>query len=429
MIVLILIGLLLLLFMTGLPIAFGIGLTSMAAMQAHLGQVNFAVMAYRIFYGLNNHLLLAIPTFMLAGRLMNTGGVTRRLFRFANSIVGFLPGGLGHVNVVSSMLFAGMSGSATADTAGLGTIEIEAMTSHGYDRDFSAAVTGASSSIGPIIPPSIGMVIYGALSGTSILGLFLAGIIPGFIMGITLMVFIWMISLVRKFPRSERFSFKEFFDSFRQAILPLFAPFIIVGGIYFGVFTATEAAAVAVVYSLFLGFVVYRELRIKDLSRIILAVMKDAAAVGIVLAASSIYGWVLMHTRMPIIVVENLMQLTQDPTVIMVILMAMMLVLGMFLAAIPAITILVPILIPLATTLQIDTIQLGVLMVLTLTVGLLTPPVGVNLYMLHKVSGLSVDRLSVVLLPWLLPLIFVCILIAVFPQIVLFVPDLLMPGR
>ena len=240
------------------------------------------------------------------------------------------------------------------------------------------------------------------------------------------MVFIWVISLVKKFPRSEGFSLKEFVSSFREAVLPLLAPIIIVGGIYLGIFTPTEAGAVAVAYSLFLGMVVYRELHLRDLYAIFWGVMKDAATVGIVLAASTIYGWILMHTRMPIIIVEKLMLLTQDPTIVMLILLGVMLVLGMFLAAIPAITILVPILIPLAATIGIDTVQLGVLMVLTLTIGLLTPPVGVNLYMLNKVSGISVERLSVVLVPFLIPLIVVSVLIAVFPQIVLFLPNILM---
>lgn len=418
------IGLLLVLFMIGMPIAFGVGITSMAAMVEFLGSVNFDIMGQRIFHGLDNFLLLAIPTFMLAGRLMNTGGVTRRIFRFANCLVGFLPGGLAHVNVVSSMLFAGMSGSATADTAGLGTIEIEAMEDAGYDKEFSAAITGASSSIGPIIPPSITMVIYGAMSGTSILRLFLGGIVPGLLMAVSLMVFIIILAPIKKFPRSRRFSLQELWDSFREAFFPLLAPVIIIGGIYTGVFTATEAAAVAVAYSLLLGFV-YKELHLRDLYKIAFDVMKDAATVGIVLAASSLYAWILVRTRVPVTLVSNLTMLTDNPTLIMVMITAVLMILGMFLASIPAITIITPILLPLISALGISPVQLGLVMVLSLTIGLLTPPVGVNLYMLNKISGIPVERLSVVLLPFLVPLILVTFLIAVFPTLVTFLPNIL----
>ena len=246
-----LIGVLLLFIALGFPVAFSIGLTSLLYCLKE-GLVLITI-PQRMVAGIDNFAFLAVPFFILAGNLMNTGGVTRRLFRFATSIVGFIPGGLGHANVVGSIIFAGMSGAAIADAGGLGTIEIKAMKDEGYDTDFSAAVTAASSTIGPIIPPSIPMILYAAFGGVSVGKLFMAGAVPGLLMGVSLMVMIYILSVRRKYPVHSRLDVKEIWVSFKQGLLPLFTPVIILGGIMGGIFTPTEAAVVASAYALFLG--------------------------------------------------------------------------------------------------------------------------------------------------------------------------------
>lgn len=426
MLVSIFLGLLILFFLTGIPIAFAVGLTCMAAMLFQTGEMDYPMMAQRMLYGINNFTLLAVPLFMLAGRLMNVGGVTRRIFRLANNLVGYFPGGLGHVNVVASMLFAGMSGSAVADAAGLGTIEIQAMYESGYDLDFSTAITAASCTIGPIIPPSVAMVIYGALSGTSIIRLFIGGLIPGLMMGFSLMVMVYIVSKRRGYPSGSIAPWPEFLTSFREAILPVFTPAIIIGGIYLGVFTPTEAAAVAVVYTFAVGCLIHRELHLSDLPPIFHGVMRDTAIIALIIATSSLYGWLLIRTRIPVHMAEGIMQLTSSPILILLLLNLFFLLIGCFMETIAALTILTPILIPLVQRVGIDPVHLGVIMTLNLTIGLLTPPMGAVLFVLNRVTNMPLGHMARIVLPFMVPLFLVLLLLSLFPSLVTFLPTLMM---
>jgi tripartite ATP-independent transporter DctM subunit len=420
-----LVGILLLLIAMGFPVAFSMGLTSFFYILKE-GLVVITI-PQRMIAGIDNFTFLAVPFFILAGNLMNTGGITRRLFRFATSIVGFIPGGLGHANVVGSIIFAGMSGAAIADAGGLGTIEIKAMKDEGYDIEFSAAITAASSTIGPIIPPSIPMIIYAAFGGVSVGKLFLAGAVPGFLMGISLMVMIYIVSVKRKYPVHAKLDFKEIWVSFKKGLPPLFTPIIILGGIMLGIFTPTEAAVVASAYALFLGVVVYREIKIADLPRIFLQTALTTTIVIFIVSTASVYGWLLAREQVPQNVALLLFSITTNPHLILLILVGFLLIVGCFMETTASLIILVPILVPMVTQLGIDPVAFGLVMVLTLMLGLITPPVGVVLYLIADIARISFEDLVSATLPFLLPLLIVLLLITFVPQIAMFLPNLLMP--
>lgn len=420
-------GLLMLLFMLGLPVAFAMGLSSVVFLVFQAGGLdfNYGPIAQMTVSGLNNFVVLAIPLFLLAGKLMNTGGITKRIFRFARALVGFLPGGLGHVNIVSSMIFAGMSGTAVSDAAGLGTVEIKAMKDAGYDNEFSAAVTAASSTIGPIIPPSLPMVMYGAMGGVSVGALFLAGMVPGVVMGLSMMALVWVYSLRRKYPRDPFPGLRELAVAFGQSFLPMLTPVIIVGGIWLGVFTPTEAAAVAVVYALVLGLFIYRELKLPDLYCVLKETVRDTAALGVILAFATFYGHVLMRSKLPITLLEMITSWTDSPVVLLLILNGFLLVVGAFMETISAITILVPILQPVLIAMGIDLVHFGVIMVLNLMIGLLTPPFGIVLFVISRIAEVPLARMIKLIIPWVGALIAVLLLITLVPEIVTFIPRLL----
>lgn len=420
-----LIGVLLLFIAFGFPVAFSIGLTSLLYCLKE-GLVLITI-PQRMIAGIDNFAFLAVPFFILAGNLMNTGGITRRLFRFATSIVGFIPGGLGHANVVGSIIFAGMSGAAIADAGGLGTIEIKAMQDEGYDTDFSAAVTAASSTIGPIIPPSIPMILYAAFGGVSVGKLFMAGAVPGLLMGVSLMVMIYVMSVRRKYPVHSRLDFGEMWISFREGLLPLFTPIIILGGIMGGIFTPTEAAVVASAYALLLGVVVYREIQLSELPGIILNTAVTTAIVLFIISAASIYGWLLAREQVPQTVAKLLFSITTNPHLVLLIMIGFLLIIGCFMETAASLIILVPILVPMTSKLGIDPLLFGLIMVFTLMLGLITPPVGVVLYLIADIAGISFERTVKATIPFLLPLIIVLLLITFIPQIALFLPNWLMP--
>ena len=420
-----LIGVLLLFIAAGFPVAFSIGLTSLLYCLKE-GLVLITI-PQRMIAGIDNYAFLAVPFFILAGNLMNTGGITRRLFRFATSVVGFIPGGLGHANVVGSIIFAGMSGAAIADAGGLGTIEIKAMRDEGYDTDFSAAVTAASSTIGPIIPPSIPMILYAAFGGVSVGKLFMAGAVPGLLMGVSLMVMIYVMSVRRKYPVHSRLDFKEIWLSLKDGILPLFTPIIILGGIMGGIFTPTEAAVVASAYALLLGIVVYREIKLSELPKIIMNTVVTTAIVLFIISAASIYGWLLAREQVPQTVAKMLFSITTNPHLVLLIMIGFLMIVGCFMETAASLIILVPILVPMTSQLGIDPLLFGLIMVFTLMLGLITPPVGVVLYLIADIAGISFERTVKATIPFLLPLIIVLLLIAFVPQIALFLPNLLMP--
>lgn len=426
MILTIFLGVLVLLFILGFSVPYAIGLTSLVVLifQRGITEIPFGIISQRMVYGINNFTLLAIPFFLLAGKLMNTGSITKKIFKFANTLVGYLPGGLGHANIVASIIFAGMSGSAVADAAGLGTIEIEAMQDQGFDKEFSAAVTAASSTIGPIIPPSIPLIMYGVMGDVSIAALLLAGIVPGLLMGGAMMVLVAYYSIKRNYPKIPFPKWKEIWHDFKDAFWPLLTPVILIGGILSGIFTPTEASAVAVVYSFILTVFVYKELSVRDLINIFMETIKETAVILFIVAASSLYGYLLVKTQMPQYFMEKLFAVSQNPVIILLLINVFLLVIGCFMETNAAIIILTPMMIPLAAKLGIDPVHLGMVMVLNLMIGLLTPPIGMCLYAVARVAKLSLDKMVRAVAPFYIPLIVVLLLITLFPQIVLILPSL-----
>ncbi len=426
MLTLVIFGTLVAFLLLGVPIAISMGLTAVLTF-IFLGEgFVLPMVAQRMYSSTTAFTLLAIPFFILAGNLMNTGGITRRVFGFALALVGHLRGGLGHVNVVSSMIFSGMSGAAVADAAGLGMVELEAMTKSGYDRRFSAAITAASSTIGPVVPPSIPFVIYGSITGVSVGKLFLAGCTPGVLMGVAMMVAVYFVSRRRNYPKEAVTSFKELISTGKEASLALGTPVIIIGGILGGIFTPTEAAVVASVYALFLGLVIYRELTIQDLPRVLWDTLVHTIRVMFIISAAGFFGWLLIHQRIPDQVITGLTAFTSIRWVLLLIIIFILLVLGCFLEGIAVLVITIPVFMPLIERYGIDPVQFGVIMILCSMLGLLTPPVGMSLYAVSSISGVSIGALTREMWPYLLGIFMVLLIMSFIPQMSLWLPSLLM---
>jgi tripartite ATP-independent transporter DctM subunit len=421
---------LIVLIVVGFPVGFGAGLISMIGAGNFFGDLldprTSSMIARLAFAKIDNFLLLAIPFFLLAGRLMNTGGITSRLFSFVSLTVRPFKGGLGHANVLASMVFAGMSGSATADAVGLGAVEMKAMLDEGYDRNFSAAITAASSLIGPIIPPSIAMVAYGVQAEESVGALFMGGIVPGIILALAFMAYVGYCAHRYNYPSGKLATLKELVNGFWRAFFPLMTPVIIVGGIYSGVFTPTEAAAMAAFYAIFLGLFVYREFGMRHLLQEIRGTMIDCSVIMLIIAFTSSFGVVMIRGQIPSSLANLLTQLTDNATILLLLFTVFWLIVGFFMAQTPAILILTPILLPTAERFGVDPIHFGVVMTLALTLGLLTPPVGMVLYALVRVTGAPFERLVVLVLPYVAITLGVVILLILFPQLVLFLPQRLM---
>ncbi|MEQ8966288.1 MAG: TRAP transporter large permease [Azospirillaceae bacterium] len=408
----------------GVPVAISLAGASMIFIAVS-GTAPDLVVLHRMINGIDSFPLLAIPFFILAGNLMNTAGITERIFDFAKAMVGWLRGGLGHVNIGASVIFAGMSGAAVADAGGLGTIEIKAMRDQGYPTDFAVGVTAASSTIGPIIPPSLPMVIYGVMSSASIGQLFAAGLIPGLIMAVSLMVMVAWFARVRGYPRDARFSLGRLGRTFTRAFLSLLTPVIIVGGILSGIFTPTEAAIAAVVYAMVLGLVVYRTLTWRRLWRVSMDTVETTAVILFIVAAASIFAWILTSNRVTEQFASFILGFTDSEVAILLMITVILLIVGCFMETIAAITILVPVLLPVVTQLGVDPVHFGVVMVLNLMLGLLTPPVGMVLYVLSRVSGLKFERCFMATAPFLIPLVIVLLLVTFVPALSMWLPTLL----
>ena len=389
------------------------------------GRVPDVVVIHRMVNGVDSFPLLAIPFFILAGNLMNNGGITVRIFDFAKALMGWMRGGLGHVNVGASIVFSGMSGAAVADAGGLGTIEIKAMKDAGYDEEFSVGITAASSTIGPIIPPSLPMVIYGVMASVSVGQLFVAGLVPGLLMGLVLMAMITIISRRRGYTRDAMFSLSVLGHTFKRAFLSLLTPVIIVGGIMTGAFTPTEAAIAAVVYALVLGGVVYRSLTWRRLLKVSMETIETTAVILLIVAGASIFAWILTSNQVTQHVVTLLGPFADNPIATLIIINLVLIVVGCFMETIAAITILVPVLLPVAITAGVDPVHFGVIMVLNLMIGLLTPPVGMVLYVLSRVSGISFEKCMRGTLPFLVPLVIALLLVTFIPAISLWLPTLI----
>ena len=426
-----LIGLFTFFFLIGLPVAFSLGISgliSLAFMEGGIEKVNFTILAQRIFYGPNSFLILAIPFFLLAGKLMNTGGITERIYFFARSLVGHFKGGLGHVNVVASMIFAGMTGVATSEAAGLGVVEIKAMKDAGYDEDFAVAVAASSSCMGPIIPPSVALVVYGVLASTSVGRLLIGGVVPGVMTGIALMITVYIFAIRRDYPRDVKSNFREMRTRFSRAVWPMMTPVILIGGMLAGIFTPTEAAGVAVLYAFVLGCLVYREISFADLRRILRETAVETAVITFIVSCAMLYGWIMIRSQIPVKLAEYLMSLTTNPVGMLMILNVFFLIVGCFMETLAAMTILVPILIPMIHKLGIDPVHFGLVMVFNLVIGLLTPPFGLVLFVMARISGVPLPRIVRAVAPFYIPLFVVLLLITFYKPFVTFLPDLLM-GR
>ena len=414
------------LIMLGLPIAVSMGLTAVFFFVA-LGETEVLTMVpARMYSSTTSFTLLAIPFFILTGNLMNTGGITHRLFRFAQNLVGHLKGGLGHVVVVSAMIFAGMTGAAVAEAAALGTVELEGMTKRGFDRKFSAAILASASTIGPVIPPSIPFVIYGSITGTSVGRLFLGGFVPGFLMGIALMIIVYVVSTQRGYPKERRATIQELMASTLGALSAIATPVIIIGGMVSGIFTPTEAAVAATVYALILTMFIYKEVKLKDLPRILWETLETSVRVLFIISAAGIFGWLLIHQRVPETVIKALMSLSKNPWVILLVINIILLILGCFMEGICIMLLTIPVFMPMITQLGIDPVHFGVMMTLNLMVGLLTPPVGMVLYTISSIGKIPVWELAHELRWHMVALVVVLFLVTYVPGFVTWVPNLLM---
>jgi tripartite ATP-independent transporter DctM subunit len=411
----------------GLPIGVTLGVAGIAGL-VQIGGDNFLMMApKRYFEGLDLFTFMAMPFFILAGEIMNRSGITEKLADFANALVGYLRGGLAHSNMIASVLFAGMTGAAVADTAAFGNTLVPAMVKQGYSRPFSCAVTVAGSIIGPTIPPSNLMVIYGSLMGVSIAGLFAAGVVPGLLICALCMGVIALLGKRLNLPKSkDSFSLIRIFWAFKSSFLAILMPGIILGGILFGIVTPTEAAAIAVFYALFIGVVVYRALSFNDIVEMLIRTARITGIVFLIIASASILSWWMTFMQIPQKIAAFFLFLSSNPNVIIALILSLLLVVGMFMDINAALIILAPVLGPLTTTIGMDPVHAGIMIVLTLNISLMTPPVGACLFVMSSVTGERIEKISYALLPFLAVEIAILFLVAFWDDMTLFLPRLLM---
>jgi TRAP-type C4-dicarboxylate transport system permease large subunit len=452
---------------SGVPIAIAMCIASLLYIWMS-GLIPPLTVIHRMVGGVDSFPLLAVPFFILAGNLMNSAGITNRIYDFALALVGWLKGGLGHVNVVGSVIFAGMSGTAIADAGGIGTIEIKAMRDHGYPTEFAVGITAASATLGPIIPPSLPMVIYGVQANASIGKLFAGGFIPGALMALFMMALVSYYAHIRKYGADVAFSWPRMGRAFVElgaivavslalyflwsndtlggfvrfgiplvavmiadkvfkfdAFMALLTPIILIGGMASGLFTPTEAAVAAAAWALFLGFIWYRTLNWRMLIKISMDTIETTAVVLFIVASASIFAWVLTTTQVTDAIAAWVLSISSEPWVFLLLANVFLLFVGCFMETIAAITILVPVFMPIIAKLGIDPVHFGLVMVLNLMIGLMTPPVGMVLFILQKVSGLSFEQTVKAVLPWIWPLLATLALITYVPQVVLWLPGIL----
>ena len=409
-----------------IPVAYAMLLAAIFYLTV-LDQVPLIVVAQQAAAGTDQFLLLAIPFFFLAAELMGVGGSLQRLMDFSHALVGHVRGGLGQVNILSSMMFAGMTGSAIADAAGPGRIEIEMMRRAGYDIGFTAAITGASATIGPIIPPSIPFVVYASLAEVSVGRLFMAGILPGIAMGLFLMASVWWVAGRRRFPLDAWPGWAAVGGRFVRALPALVLPVVILGGIFTGMFTPTESAVAASGYALLLGLVT-RELRLAQLGAILLRVGADTSRIMLIVVASTVFSWILAREGVPQELAAATLTLTDRPWLVLLLINLLLLALGTVMEPLPIMVLVVPILMPLVRSLGIDPVHFGVVVTLNLMIGLITPPVGLIMFAMMDIARISMLRFARETMPFLLALLLVLLLITYVPGIVLLLPRLAFPG-
>jgi tripartite ATP-independent transporter DctM subunit len=420
---LVLFGCWFLMIMLGVPIGFSMAIIASGFLITHHGILQS--IPQRMLSGPDSIPILAIPFFVFAGLLMNVSGITERIYRFALALVGHIQGSLGHVNVIASMIFAGMSGSGAAEAAGLGVIEMKALREAGFDDDFNVGVTLSGATIGPIIPPSIPFVLYGTLASASVGALFAGGFIPGILMGMSLSVMVYIIAKKRNYPVYPRATLKEIGWSFLGALWALATPIMILSGIFFGIVTPTEAAIGTVVYALFLGTVVYRKLTWKILRETMLDTIETTAVVILIISCANLFAWMLAREQVPQMIAAALFSISRNPVVALFCINIFLLIVGCFMEGLAAMIILVPILLPVLKELGIHPVHFGVVATLNLTIGALTPPVGVYLYIMTRVAKMSFEDVVKAVLPWCVPLVVVLMLISFFPELVLWLPRVL----
>jgi C4-dicarboxylate transporter, DctM subunit len=408
-----------------MPIAFALGAASVLSMTIFF-HVPLSVAVQNMFTSNDSFPLMAVPFFMLAGVIMEVGGISRRLVNFASALVGFIHGGLAHVTVLASMFFAGISGAAAADTAAVGTLMIPEMKKRGYETGFACAIQAAGGTIGVIIPPSIPMVIFGVLSSTSIGGLFLGGVLPGILLGLSLMVMSYFIVRRKGQQIENRFSIRKVWATFKEALWALGMPVIIVGGIVSGVFTATESAVVAVDYALLVGFLVYKELTLRDLQGVFIKAAVTSALVMFIIANASVLGWVLAFESIPQIVTNAFLSLSDNPVVLLLLINLLLLIVGCFIETASALIIFVPLLIPLIPHLGISAVQFGVVVVFNLAIGMLTPPMGICLFVACSIGGATMEQISRAVMPFLLIMLVDLLVITFVPLFTTLLPALFM---
>lgn len=413
----------------GIPVAFAI-LFGVIVYIWQTGQLNPLILATRAIMGFDSFVMLAIPFFILSSNIMSKGGMASRLINFANILVGHIRGGFGHVNVLTSVFFAGMSGTASADVAGLGQIEIPAMIKDGYTPSLAAVVTAVSSTVGPIIPPSVPFVIYGALTGTSIGKLFLGGAIPGFLSAFLMMVLIYFIARRHNYGiLKKRATLSEFFKAFKKSFLALLTPIIIILGIFTGIFTPTEASVVAVFYSLIVTLFIYKEITVADLPRIIYESLLLSGQIMLIIAVSSAFGWIMLVSGLTGALVEFIVSISSEVWVVLLFINAVLILLGCFVEVSALLIMLAPMFMPLITSLHLDPVHFGVMLTFNLMIGLVTPPVGLAMYISCGIAKVDIKDFARDGFPFYLLLIFALLLITYCPIIVMFLPNLLMPSH
>jgi tripartite ATP-independent transporter DctM subunit len=420
----VLIGVFFVCLVIGVPLAFCLLLASIGYMVT-VDTLPLEMVPLRLFAGIDEFTFLAVPLFILAGELMNVGGITQRLVRLAQGFVGHIRGGLAYVTIITNMLMAGVSGSALADAAATGSVLINGMEKAGYRKGFAAALVSAASTMGPIIPPSIPFILYAIIAHVSIGKLFLAGAVPGVFLGLMLMALVGYLGKKQNFPREDKMPRKEVFKALKDSIFALFMPVIILGGILGGVFTPTESAVIAVVYALLVSAVIYRELDWKELPQILLNTARSSAVVTLIVACASLFGWLMTHAQIPTILAQSVISLTDNKVLILLVVNFLMLILGIFIEGGPLIILLAPVLMPLVKQVGIDPIHFGVIMTLNAMVGMIVPPVGMLLFVSAGIAKIKIQEVFKEIPPFIFILVIVLLIVTYVPSITLWLPNLI----
>ncbi|WP_017756227.1 TRAP transporter large permease [Calidifontibacillus oryziterrae] len=415
-------GLLVVLFIINVPIAVALGVSA-AIIIIVQGDIPLLAVMQRMFNSVDSFPLLAVPFFILAGKLMETGGISKRLIHFAEVMVGRLKGGLGIVSIIACGFFAAISGSAAATTAAVGSILIPAMVKKGYDKNFSTAIQAAGGTVGIMIPPSVPLVLFGVAAGVSISDLFIAGIVPGLLVMGSLMILVYIISIMKGYGGGEKYGFKDFLIAFKDAIFALLMPVIILGGIYGGIFTPTEAAVVAVVYGLIIGLFVYKEIKWKDLGEIFNSSLVITSVIMFIMSCAAVFGYLLTREKVPVEMTELMLSITDNWIVALLIINVLLLIVGTFMETAAAIIILTPILAPIATALGIDLTHFGIIMIVNLAIGFITPPVGLNLFVASNIAGTKFESLVKAIIPFIIIMIIDVLIVSFIPSISLMLVD------